>query len=159
VDGPAALRRAYRDLDSRLGSSLDGVLVQEMAFGVEMLLGTLRDPFFGPLVACGVGGTAVELESDVGYRRAPISENEASSLLRSLRGTPRLEGYRGAPLADVAALVDALLRVAALTALSPEVLEMDVNPFVVCGSGARAVDVHLRLVAPSPPHRRKLASF
>ena len=79
-----------------------------------MLAGISADPLLGPLVACGAGGTAVEVLGDVAVRLAPITDREAASMVRSLSTFPLLDGYRGAPKADVSALEDVLLRLAAL---------------------------------------------
>ena len=97
------------------GSTLDGFLVQEMVDqGVEMLVGVAHDPVFGPVVACSAGGTTVELVHDVAVRVTPITDLDASEMVRSLRTFPLLEGFRGAPKADVPALEEVILRVSAL---------------------------------------------
>ncbi|HYM95984.1 MAG TPA: acetate--CoA ligase family protein, partial [Candidatus Sulfotelmatobacter sp.] len=113
--------------------------------GVEMIVGVVQDQHFGPVLACGAGGTATELLKDVAVRITPITRGEASRMVRSLRTFPQLDGYRGAPKADVAALEDALLRVSALVEGHPEIAEMDLNPLVVHQTGAVAVDARIRL--------------
>jgi acyl-CoA synthetase (NDP forming) len=101
-------------------------------------------------VACGAGGTAVEVLGDVEVRLAPITNREGADMVQSLSTFPLLDGYRGAPKADVAALEDVLLRLGALADAHPEVAELDCNPIVVGKRGATAVDARVR-VAPARP--------
>ena len=80
------------------GVEITGFLVQRMVpEGVEVIVGVVQDPVFGPIVACGAGGTAVELMKDVSVRLAPLTDAEAERMLRSLASFPLLEGYRGSP--------------------------------------------------------------
>src|SRR5579864_8307621 len=113
--------------------------------GVEMIVGVVQDQHFGPVLACGAGGTATELLKDVAVRITPITQGEAGRMVRSLRTFPLLDGYRGAPRADVAALEDVLLRVSALVEAHPQIAEMDLNPLIVHPAGAVAVDARIRL--------------
>jgi acetyl coenzyme A synthetase (ADP forming)-like protein len=128
-----------------------GYQVQRMADpGVEMIVGVVQDQHFGPVLACGAGGTATELVNDVAVRITPITAGDADRMMHSLKTFPLLDGYRGAPKADVAALEDVLLRVSALVEAHPEVAEMDLNPLIVNASGAVAVDARVRLEPPIP---------
>jgi acetyl coenzyme A synthetase (ADP forming)-like protein len=136
------------------GHPVTGFLVQPMVpEGVEMLVGVVQDQHFGPVLACGAGGTATELLKDVSVRITPITKGDADRMVRSLKTFPRLDGYRGAPRADVPALEDVLLRVSALVEAHPEVSEMDLNPLIVHAAGAVVVDARIRLEpgAPRPP--------
>jgi acyl-CoA synthetase (NDP forming) len=126
------------------------VVQRELSGGVEMLAGISADPLLGPLVACGAGGTAVEVLGDVAVRLAPITDREAARMVRSLATFALLDGYRGAPRADVAALEDVLLRLAALADTHPEVAELDCNPVVVAERGATAVDARVRIEPARP---------
>ena len=133
------------------GERLKGFLVQEQIDGaVEMLVGVVADPVFGPVVACGGGGVTVELQRDVAVRVAPITDVDAEEMVRSLATFPLLDGFRGAPKADVDALVRTILRVGALADAHPEIAEMDCNPVMVLPTGVRVVDVRIRIRA-SPP--------
>src|ERR1051326_5437036 len=96
--------------------------------GVEMLVGAVNDAQFGPTIACGAGGTLVELLKDVSVRLSPLTRSDASGMLRELRSFPLLEGYRGSQASDSAALEDVLLRVSALVDDHPEIAELDCNP-------------------------------
>jgi acetyl coenzyme A synthetase (ADP forming)-like protein len=134
------------------GLTLEGFLVQEMVTGgVEMLVGVAQDPLFGPVVACSAGGTAAELLRDVSVRIAPITDLDASEIVRSLKTFPLLDGYRGAPKADVAALEEVILRVSAMVDAHPSIAEMDCNPVMVLPQGAVIVDARVRVQEPAPP--------
>jgi acyl-CoA synthetase (NDP forming) len=135
----------------RSGHHVTGYQIQPIvAKGVEMIVGVVQDQHFGPVVACGAGGTATELVKDVAVRITPITRGEARRMIRSLKTFPLLDGYRGAAPADVSALEDVLLRVSALVEGHPEVAEMDLNPLIVHTAGAVAVDARIRL-EPGPP--------
>ena len=146
---------AAREMESKLsasGARVTGYQVQRMADpGVEMLVGVVQDQHFGPVLACGAGGTATELVKDVAVRITPITAGDASRMLRSLKTFPLLEGYRGSEKADLGALEDVLLRVSALVEDHDQVAEMDLNPLIASASGAVAVDARVRLVPGSPP--------
>jgi acetyl coenzyme A synthetase (ADP forming)-like protein len=129
----------------------EAFLVQGMApSGVEMLVGVVHDPVFGPVVACGGGGTTAELTGDVAVRLTPLSDRDADEMIRSLRAYGLLEGYRGAPRADIGALRDVVLRLAALVQAHPAVAEVDLNPVVAGTGGAVVVDARVRVVEPAP---------
>jgi acetyl coenzyme A synthetase (ADP forming)-like protein len=151
LQGPAAVERAARQMHTELeksGHPVTGFQVQPMvAAGVEMIVGVVQDEHFGPVLACGAGGTATELVRDVAVRITPIARGEAERMVRSLKTFPLLDGYRGAPKADVDALVDVLLRVGSLVEAHAQVAEMDLNPVVVHARGAVAVDARIRLEA------------
>jgi len=152
LDGLTAVTRAAREMARRLrlaGHAPDGFLVQRMApEGPELIVGIVGDPDFGPVVACGAGGHAVELLGDVAVRLAPLGPRTASAMLRSLRTFPLLDGYRGAPPTDLAAVEDVLVRVAALAAAHPEIAELDCNPLRVSPAGAVVLDARIRVAAP-----------
>jgi acyl-CoA synthetase (NDP forming) len=113
-----AVQRAYRQIHERVRTlgkedEIDGVVVQKMiASGVELLVGVTQDPSFGPLIMFGLGGIMVELMKDVQVRIQPLTDVDARDMVRSIKGYPLLEGWRGAPRADVAAAEELLLRVA-----------------------------------------------
>jgi acetate---CoA ligase (ADP-forming) len=139
-------------LASTSGAKPTGYIVQRMAAaGVEMLVGVVNDSRFGPTVACGAGGTMVELLNDVSVRLTPRTPGDAASMLQELRSFPLLNGYRGADPVDIRALEDVLLRVAALAADHPCIAELDCNPVIVSRSGAVVVDARIRVQEVSPP--------
>jgi acetyl coenzyme A synthetase (ADP forming)-like protein len=133
------------------GYTVDGFLVQRMVDGgVELLVGVVHDASFGPVIACGAGGTAVELFKDVAVRITPLTDLDAAEMVRSLATFPLLDGYRGVPRADVAALEDLLLRVSELVEAHPEIAELDCNPVKVLPDGAVVVDARVRIEVASP---------
>jgi acetyl coenzyme A synthetase (ADP forming)-like protein len=152
VHGKGAAVRTAQAMAGRVraaGHEVEGFLVQRMApSGVELIVGIIGDPDFGPVVACGAGGHAVELLGDVAVRLAPLGPRDAESMLRSLRTFPLLDGYRGAEPCDIAAVEDVLLRVSALAANHPEIAELDCNPLRVGPDGAVVLDARIRVSAP-----------
>jgi acetyl coenzyme A synthetase (ADP forming)-like protein len=125
-----------------------GCLVQEMMppGGLEVLVGMNRDPQFGPLITFGLGGIYVEILKDVTFRVAPFSKQEAEDMLSEIRAHALLDGVRGQPPADKAAIVDTLLRVGQLVQDFPEITELDINPLMVYTSGEGAIAIDMRLV-------------
>lgn len=155
LSGAAAVQQAAEEMSARLqaaGFVPTGFLVQRMVTGgVEMLLGITQDPQFGPVVVCGAGGVWVELLRDVAVRLAPLTPSEAREMVQSLRSYPLLQGYRGGPVCDVAALEDALLRLGLLADALPQVAELDCNPVMVLPQGIVIVDARARVTPPEPP--------
>jgi acyl-CoA synthetase (NDP forming) len=113
--------------------------------GVEMLVGVVNDRQFGPSLACGAGGTLVEVLKDVSVRLTPVTASDAASMLRELRSFPRLTGYPGGQPCDVAALDDVLLRISAMVEDHSTIAEVDCNPVIVSASGAVVVDARVRV--------------
>lgn len=151
---PEKVRAAANEMFDRLaahGQPPTGFIVQRMAErGVEMILGVVHDPQFGPVVACGAGGTQVEVLRDVAVRLTPISPAEASEMIRALKTYPLLDGFRGGKKFDVAALEDALLRVSALVDDIPQIAELDCNPLVVTEQGGQILDARVRVAVIEP---------
>jgi acyl-CoA synthetase (NDP forming) len=144
--------KAFDDLMSRARAAkpqarIEGVLIAPMIKGgVECILGVQRDPVFGPVVMFGLGGILVEALRDVSFRLAPFGKAEARRLIDSIRARVVLDGWRGAPAADIDALADALVALSRFAAAAGDKLEsIDINPFVVLpkGKGAMALDAVL----------------
>ncbi|MCW3473298.1 acetate--CoA ligase family protein [Limobrevibacterium gyesilva] len=144
----SALRAAFDEvrllLEQVAPGAGEGALVQEMARGeAELILGTTCDPDFGPMIMVGFGGVLVEVLKDVQFAPAPLSAEDAEAMLRRLALWPVLAGVRGRPAADVAAAVDALVRLSWLAHdLGERLVELDINPLFLraAGQGAVAVD-------------------
>jgi acyl-CoA synthetase (NDP forming) len=157
VRDEAEVRGACESFASRFGVDLSGVLVQEMVTdGVEMFIGALHDPSFGPVLACGSGGVLVDLLQDAVFRLHPLTDRDAEEMLNEVRGARRLRGYRGSAPADEAALRDALLRVSALLEICPEIQELDVNPVKVLAQGLSVVDARIRVETRPPSVSRRV---
>lgn len=151
------LTTAYEAMTAATGDPR--VVVQAMApAGVELVAGVLRDDLFGPVLMAGAGGVLTDLMADRSWRSLPLTDLDATDLLRSMRCAPLLTGYRGQPAVDERAVLDVLHRIAHLAEIAPEIAELDVNPLVAAPGGAFAVDVKVRLApahaAPDPYDRR-----
>jgi acetyl coenzyme A synthetase (ADP forming)-like protein len=153
--GAQQVREAAAEMAARLadgGHAPTGFLLQRMVSGgVEMILGIVHDPQFGPVVACGAGGTLVELLRDVSVRLTPLTREDAAEMIRSLKTYPLLTGFRGSPVCDTAALEDGLCRISAMVEDLPQIAELDCNPFVVQERGAVILDARIRVKATEPP--------
>jgi acyl-CoA synthetase (NDP forming) len=147
-----AVVHAGTAMRSRLGDQIQGYVVQRMApSGIELLAGVATDPAFGPLVIFGAGGTAAELLKDRIVRPAPLNTADAGQMVRGLRISPLLDGYRGTPIIDHAPLEDLLVRLGQLADAIPEIVEIDLNPVIVTPEQLHVVDLRIR-VMPAIPH-------
>jgi acetate---CoA ligase (ADP-forming) subunit beta len=125
---------------------IEGVSVQSMAqAGIEVVMGLTRDRTFGPVIMFGLGGVFVEVLNDVAFRVVPLRPKDARAMMREIRGFPTLQGARGAPPIDLAALEDILLKLSALAEQRPEIHEIDLNPVLAYPTGALAVDARILL--------------
>jgi acetate---CoA ligase (ADP-forming) len=146
----AAVRRAFADVTASArrqvpAAHIDGVLVQKMARpGVEMVLGLRRDPAFGHVVMVGLGGIFVEVLKDVAFGRVPIAAGQAQRMIDSLKGRAILQGARGQPPVDRAALAAAVVALSGLALRHPEIDELDLNPVFAGPTGIVVVDWLMR---------------
>ncbi|HEY2211818.1 MAG TPA: acetate--CoA ligase family protein [Bradyrhizobium sp.] len=128
----------------RPDAAIQGVLVSPMAKkGVEIIIGTMQDATFGPMIMVGLGGITTELFRDAIYRPAPVSATEASAMLAELKAAPLLGGFRGAAKADVPALSELISQISMLAArFSQQISEIELNPVLVHpeGEGVTIVD-------------------
>jgi acyl-CoA synthetase (NDP forming) len=146
-----AVQRAILELRGRLSrenklEAMDGVLIQPMiSGGVEVMAGVTHDPVFGPLIAFGLGGIHVEVLADVTFRIAPLTDRDAAEMVRGIRGFRLLEGYRGHPPIDLAAIENVLRRVSRLVEDVPEIHDLDLNPIFAFtpGEGCRIADARI----------------
>jgi acetate---CoA ligase (ADP-forming) len=156
IAGRSEASRAAHEIGESVQSAgyrCEAFLVQrQVPGGVEMLVGEVNDPLFGPVVACGAGGVTAEVLKDVQVRITPLTDRDADEMVRSLRIFPLLEGYRGGPRADIEGLEEMVLRVGALVEAHPELVEMDCNPVIATPDGPVVVDARVR-VEPAPPRR------
>ncbi|MBO3752735.1 GNAT family N-acetyltransferase [Streptosporangiaceae bacterium NEAU-GS5] len=146
------VREAYRDMAARLGPAMTGATVQPMlAHGVEIIIGGVSYPAFGPLVMVGMGGVTADLLADRSFRVPPVTAATAEQMIRELRCSPLLYGYRGSRPVAVDVLIEQLTRVAHLLDELPEIAELDLNPVIVTPYDAIAVDARIRLAPCDPP--------
>ena len=155
LSGAAEVEKAATRMDRSLadrGLERTSFLVQQMVEGgVELLVGIATDPVFGPVVACGAGGTAVELLGDVSVRVCPLGGGDAAAMVGSLAIAPMLEGFRGLDPVDRGALEDLIGRVGALAEAHREIVELDLNPVLARPDGAVAADSRIRVAPAEPP--------
>ena len=147
-DGEAV--SAFREVISNAkrfhpGADIPGVLVSQMDVedGVEVILGGLQDPAFGPVIMFGVGGIFVEVLKDVSFRVCPIDEADAEEMIQEIAGYALLKGVRGKPPRDVGALKTALLQVSRLLMENPQIAEIDLNPVKVHRHGLAVLDARM----------------
>ena len=130
---------------------IDGVYVEKMCKkGREMIIGMTRDPQFGPMLMFGLGGIFVEVMKDVSFHLAPITHDEAMQMLTSTRSYALLTGARGQAAVDIEAVAAGLQRLSQLATDFPQIVEMDINPFIVgpAGTDPVAADARITLAAP-----------
>ncbi|MFE0464374.1 GNAT family N-acetyltransferase [Kitasatospora sp. NPDC058965] len=150
---------AYREFETAFGARMVGAVVQPMAApGLELLAGVVQDRVFGPLVVCGLGGTATDVLDDRSARLAPLTVRDLSTMIGELRGAPLLLGRPGTPPVDLAALHRVLAGLSRLATDLPQLAEVDLNPLICAPGGLVAVDARIRL-EPRPafdPYLRRL---
>jgi len=145
-----------QDLDAAL-DALEAVgarrfLVESMASGgVDLVVGARRDPVFGPVVLCGLGGTAAEALADVALRLAPVSPGEAAAMPAELAGRALLDGWRGGPVLDPAALAGVLVALGGLLRARPHIAEIEINPLRLTARGLVALDAVVIAANPEVP--------
>jgi acyl-CoA synthetase (NDP forming)/RimJ/RimL family protein N-acetyltransferase len=153
------VRRGYEELAARFGADLRRVLVQPMITdGVEVLIGVVHEPVFGPLVVFGLGGVATDVLGDHTARLTPLTDADALDMIGGIRAAPLLYGHRGAAAVNVDALAGLLLRVSRMADEIPEIAELDLNPVIARKDSASPVDVRIRIVPAEPqdPFLRRL---
>ncbi len=148
LSGPDAVRRAFLEItDHARGEDPQaGVTVQRMAEpGIEVIIGAAFDPHFGPVIMFGLGGVFTEILDDHCFRMVPVGKSDASAMVRSLRGSRLLQGYRNIPPVDLEAIEGILTAVSDLMQNYQEITELDLNPVTVYPQGALALDARIKL--------------
>lgn len=145
------VRAAFDRIMQRVRSSapdatIEGVLVEQyVRGGRDTIIGMSLDPGFGPVLMFGLGGIHVEALRDVVFRVHPLTDIDAREMTHQIRGVRLLDGIRGEPPADREMLAETIQRVSQLVGKHPEIVELDINPFVVFESGGTAVDARIRI--------------
>ena len=146
ITDAASLDSAVREMNNRFSDVPHALLVQKMARpGTELILGVRRDPVFGPVVLVGIGGIFTEIFRDTAIDLAPVDSTTALAMLRRLRGAALLDGYHSQEPLDIVAIASAVSALSRLISGRPDILEIDVNPFIAYKDGAMAVDALVRL--------------
>jgi acetyl-CoA synthetase (ADP-forming) len=151
LNSASEVRNAYREIldgarKNYPSSSILGVSVQKMAKpGTEVIVGTSKDPQFGPVMMFGLGGIFVEVLKDVSFRIIPLNRKDAREMIEEIKGYPLLKGYRGKDPADIPALIEIILKISNLMELNPEIKELELNPILAYRKGALGVDARIIL--------------
>jgi acetyltransferase len=141
------LRIRQRVPDARI----EGVYLEKMCRrGREIILGMTRDPQFGPMLMFGLGGIFVEVMKDVTFHIAPITHDEAMQMLESTKSFALLKGVRGQASVDLPAIAFGLQRISQLVTDFPQIMEMDINPFIVGEIGGESVAADARITLERP---------
>ncbi len=133
--------------ETAAGAKINGFLLQEMARGeTELIVGVNREPGFGPLIMCGLGGVYVEVLKDVAFSLAPLAGDEPMRMLERLRSAPILRGVRGSKGIDIGAVADVISRVSQLVTEHPRIEQLDINPLMSGAESCMAVDARIKVV-------------
>lgn len=149
LEDQAAVAAAYNEILANAkravpDAAITGVAVQHMApAGTEVIVGMTTDPQFGPVIMFGLGGILVEIMKDVAFRVVPLEARDATQMIEEIRGRVLLDGVRGQPPRDRAAIEQALLKVSEFVERNPVIRELDLNPLLVYPEGAIAVDARI----------------
>ncbi len=149
VVGESAISAAYQQiLTNARGynehARIEGVLVAPMARpGVEVIIGVVQDPIFGPVIMFGLGGILVEVLHDVAFRSVPLSRADAEEMIEQISAKKILDGVRGQPPVDRQALVELIVKVSTLVQDHPEIAEVDLNPVIARNDGCEVVDARM----------------
>ncbi|MDR0523044.1 MAG: acetate--CoA ligase family protein [Candidatus Methanoplasma sp.] len=147
VKGPDAAREAYEKImasckAAKPSARLDGVSIQQMVFGQEVILSMIRDKQFGPVVSFGLGGIYVEIMGEISQAHVPMTEQQLDAMITSTKAYKLLAGARGLPPADIGAVKEMIRRIVCAAVENPEICELEINPVIVgkSGEGCWAVD-------------------
>jgi acyl-CoA synthetase (NDP forming) len=151
INNPDEVRNGYQAIltnvqKHKAKAKIKGIFVEEFApKGVEVIIGALKDPQFGPALMFGLGGIFVEVLKDVSFRVAPITKFDAKEMIQEIKGYPILTGIRGQEASDISALESILLQVSKLVMDYPAINQLDLNPVFSYPKGAKCVDARIIL--------------
>jgi acyl-CoA synthetase (NDP forming) len=151
INSVAEVKKAYDEILKKVRKQypdaiIHGVSVQKMALpGTEVIVGTSKDPQFGPVIMFGLGGIFVELLKDVSFRVIPVEQRDAQEMIKEIKGYPLLQGYRGKEPANISALVEIILKISKLIEENPQIKELELNPIFAYKNKAMAVDARIIL--------------
>ncbi len=151
INSVSEVKKAYDEILKRVKKQypdavVHGVSVQKMVRpGTEVVVGTSKDPQFGPVIMFGLGGIFVELLKDVSFRVIPVEQRDAQEMIKEIKGYPLLLGYRGNEPANISALVEIILKISKLIEENPQIKELELNPIFVYRHKAVGVDARIIL--------------
>ncbi len=135
---------------------IEGIEVCEMVKkGTELIIGARRDPSFGPVIMCGLGGIYVEVMKDVSFRTMPMNRNIALSMLEDIRSYPLLLGARGEEKKDIDSVIDTIIKISSIIKKCDRITDIEINPVVVYTdkNGLKAVDARILIAKPKEENR------
>jgi len=151
INSVAEVKKAYDEILKKVKRQyphavVHGVSVQKMIRpGTEVIVGTSKDPQFGPVIMFGLGGIFVELLKDVSFRVIPVEQRDAQEMIKEIKGYPLLQGYRGKEPANISVLVEIILKISKLIEENPQIKELELNPIFAYRNKAVAVDARIIL--------------
>jgi acyl-CoA synthetase (NDP forming) len=151
LNNAAEVKKAYDEILRKVKkqhpeAAVHGVSVQKMIRpGTEVIIGTSKDPQFGPVIMFGLGGILVEILKDVSFRVIPVERKDAQEMIQEIKGFPLLQGYRGKEPASIPALVEMILKISKFIEENPQIKELDLNPIFAYRNKAVAVDARIVL--------------
>ena len=143
IQSPEAVKETFILLMKIDGAS--AVIMQQQSSGIEIYIGAKKEPPFGHLILCGLGGVFVEVFKDVSFGLVPLSKEEANSMISRLKSFPIFQGTRGKDGVNTDLIVDVMLKISALLELAPEITELDINPLLGRKDKLVAVDARVRI--------------
>ena len=145
VNSDLEVKEYFDQASKKLGAKLDGIIIQPMIKGAEIILGVKKDENFGHLIMFGLGGVFTEITKDISFRIAPINKNEALKMIREIKSFKILDGYRNLPKANIDSIADSLVGLSDLVSDYTEIKELDINPLIVTEKKCFAVDVRIEI--------------
>ncbi|MGB9627598.1 MAG: acetate--CoA ligase family protein [Thermodesulfobacteriota bacterium] len=154
LKNPDEVKKAYNEMMRNIRrrypkATLQGVTVQKMVKpGIEVIVGTSKDPQFGPVIMFGLGGIFVEVLKDISFRIIPVERRDALEMIQEIKGYPLLQGYRDKEPVKISNLVNLLLKISKLMERNPEIEELELNPVFVYKDSLMAVDARMVMANP-----------
>ncbi len=151
INSVSEVKKAYDEILKKIkkrvpNAVIHGVSVQKMVRpGTEVIVGTSKDPQFGPVIMFGLGGIFVEILKDVSFRVIPIGQRDAQEMIQEIKGYPLLQGYRGKEPASISAIIQIILKISKLIEENPQIKELELNPIFVYRDKAVGVDARIIL--------------
>ena len=141
------VENAFSDIRTAMPNGGDILVQQQIDGSIELIVGFLRDPQFGPCVMLGLGGILAEALKDTAFAVAPISRKDAFHMIDQIRAQNVLNGFRNSVAVNREVLSDILIRIGELGLACPQIQEIDINPLIVCNGSPIAVDASIILAA------------
>lgn len=144
------LKKSYEDMMINIKkhyptAKIDGVSIEEMVKGTEILIGSMTDTQFGKMIALGIGGIFTEIYKDVTFRLIPITKKDVKEMMNEIKGKKIFEGFRGLPQVKTEELTNLMLKISKLVEENPIIKEMDLNPVVATEKGLITIDARIIL--------------